>query len=1611
MDYFNLSNAQKRIITRISKTGSEANTLSFKLKFPLKDEKYVKKALNSLIGGNFNLRIKKGENTNFIQYYAEEVGSFLYVDMTDKSEDVVNDFIMAFSQKHFKEIFDAPLYQFNLLKTKKESVVLGRTHQIIMDESSVDIFAKDLNDCVLALKKGEKYHPPHISYKMYLKKEKEYLSSEYAKKDEEFWISKLEGYSQDWYSSNDLSIKHNYFHLKKELREKLKKLSDIDGVTISPFVLALSAVSLYFAKCTCYEEIVLNHVYSHRDFDDNINDMWGMFVNLMPLKLEYEKNRSFKDVLIYTKSVLNECMDHGKLHFNVYNAKLEQKGIDPAMLSMYSMISNSTDSNIEYLFNNPQNEFPFLIRVNPSLKDKDGLQLLHIKYNKDCFSDDQISNMVENIEKLLHDVADEPDKICDKIEIEKNPFFYAQKYFKNMINKSDGPTIINSDIKGKNGSLKESSIPIQKSNIEEFCSEHKISPENLFLSATLLTLSKFAFSKDILISIISKNHNKGQELPFALNIDTDKTVKEYLASIQDSFLETVNYDYYPFTRISRKNNILPKILYTFRSSEKENYESKSYKLAVFVEDNGNEFKIISCYNDALYREDFILTFTNSINTLLNKFKENPDIFIKDISILEDDKKEEYFKINTVEEPLLNKLFEKQVNQSKDKIALITEDGEFTYDELNRKANRVANALIKRGVETEDRIMFMLKRDSRLIAAMLGIIKAGCAFIPVDPSYPEERIKYVLEDSNAKYIITKRGLPDALDVDDLLEEEDEKNPNPELTPENLCYLIYTSGSTGKPKGVMLTHYNITNYVFPHPENCYAHSFVNKANKILSITTVSFDVFLHEAFITLMNGLTMVFANDEETRNPVELINLFNQTKADSFSASPSRMFHFLEIEGINKALSDCTVISIAGEKYPLNLHRMLTNCTDAEIYNVYGPTETTISCNSKHVTDNKITVGEPLLNVKEKVMDLDGNPLPSGVVGELYVGGAGVARGYWDREELNNEKFVVIDDIRYYKTGDLARKEKNGEFSILGRIDNQIKLRGLRIEPGEIENMITKYSGIKSVAVVVKNVSSNDHLCAYFTADHEINVNDLVDELKKELTKFLIPTIFVQLDELPQTPNGKTDIKSLPEPVLVEKNYVAPQNDAEKFFAETFAHILGRSKIGASDNFFDLGGTSLLAAKIIMETMKKGYRLEYGDVFSNPTPRELSELITNEEDSVKEDEEYSYKGINEILRKNTIENFINGKKEDLGNVLLTGATGFLGIHVLREFLESETGSIYCMLRKGKRTIPEERLKILLFYYFSKNYEDLFGSRIHIIEGDITNNSDFENCLTLPIDTVINCAANVKHFASGTEIEDINIGGVVNGVEFCKIMNCKFIQVSTVSVAGESLDGVPPLDTKLDEQTLYLGQSIDNKYVNSKFKAERVVLEAVMDGLDGKIMRAGNLMARHSDSEFQINFETNGFINNLKAYRSIGKIPYSVLGGQVELTPIDSVARAILLLSRAPKECILFHTYNNHGIYFADIIEIMNSLGLNISGAEDDEFEMAFYKAMEDESKQKSISGLITDLDLKENNAHTHVSMVNNYTIQILYRLGYKWPLISDEYLVMFIKYLKEMNFFD
>lgn len=1253
-------------------------------------------------------------------------------------------------------------------------------------------------------------------------------------------------------------------------------------------------------------------------------------------------------------------------------------------------------------------------------------------------------------DKLVNEAVTSFECALEEQDLESTEVFkQAKAYFSEKLKSCDGASIIPIDLDAANelqGELKEVSIPINKELVLGFCNTYGITPNNLFLSGLAYAISRFTGNENVLISTITNGrsdvkyqNNLGmmvKTLPLILNVENDKKALDFVENTQQAMFENMSHDCYPFTRISQEYDIKPEIMYAYQSGVVNEYvfgadrvepevldlKVPKFKLSVHIEETRDEFHIQALYNNSLYSADLIETFSQCFVLAVKCLISNPDTAVGGISILPVEHRLEIQHYNDTFEAnknrILHKIFEQHVQSHGDNKALIAIDGDFTYTQLNEKANRIAYALLKKGLHLENLVAFILPRDSRLIATMLGIIKAGGAYIPIDPDYPIERINHILSDSNAKYIITAGDSEhrlkniEILDVDLLLQENDVSNPNINIKPENLCYLIYTSGSTGRPKGVMLEHKGIANYISPLKANRHINTLIDNASRMLSITTVSFDMFLKESFASLANGVTLVFAGEDQVNNLSELAELFHKTSADAFNATPSRILQYLESPLFREAITQCKVIMAGGEKYPSILYDKLKDITSAKLLNTYGPTEITVSSNGKLLTDNNISVGPPLANVKAYVMDSNGNSLPIGVIGELWIGGEGVARGYWANAAMTRERFININGERYYKTGDLAKWQKGGDINILGRNDTQIKLRGLRIELDEIEKVIYRFTGIDSAVVTIKTINDNEHLCAYFSAKVDINKEELRDFLKQFLPKYMVPTAYMKLDYIPVTPNGKTDLKACPTPeIMVSRDYVAAETEVQQIFCDIYSNILGITQVGIDDDFFDLGGTSLLVTKVTIEAMNKGINISYGDVFTHPTPREMACNIESSEIAEAEHtSEYNYENINALLKQNNIESFIRGEKQEVGNILLLGATGFLGIHILKEFLDKKTGVAYCFIRKSKHSSAEERLKTFLFYYFENTYEKLFNARLYVVEGDITKKEHFEKCKDYPIDTVINCAANVKHFAAGDAIERINVYGVQNCIDFCLTKESCLIQVSTTSVAGLSIDDVPPAETVFDEEMLYVGQNLDNKYVNSKFKAERLVLDAVSQGLNAKIMRVGNLMGRDIDGEFQINFSTNSFINRLRAYKAIRAISYNRMGDTTEFAPIDSTAQAILNLIQAPRECVLFHPYNHHYIYIADVIDVMNQRGLNIEAVEENVFQKNFSISMRDKSKMEALSGLIAYMNMGKGKKVTMLKAKNDYTIQALYRSGFKWPVTSAEYLEKFITALISLNFF-
>ena len=1229
-------------------------------------------------------------------------------------------------------------------------------------------------------------------------------------------------------------------------------------------------------------------------------------------------------------------------------------------------------------------------------------------------------------------------------------FKKAEKFFDDMMKNFESATEITPDLGGhfEDGQLAVTAVPIDMTVVENFCSQQGITPAHLFLSAVFYTVSRFANTRNVYISTIS-NGRSDLKLTncFGMFVKTlalgteieDVSAIEFVKKSKDVFTGSIENEIYPYADLCAKYGYAPNIMYEYQLGvvddlvidgnkvERDYLEMNTakFKTAVHIEEWNGKPCVTVQYNDALYSEELMHTLALSVACAARHIIENPNGRIRNVSLLDEAglAKLESFKSSEaapVETKILHKMFEKQAAKTPDTIAVSACDGKRTYKELDRLANITANSLIKMGLKKGGKVLILLERTSKFFTSLLGILKAGGAFIPSCPDYPKERIDSIIEDSDADFVITEGELlgkyERTVDVAELISGTDDTNPNVDVQPDDLAYLIYTSGSTGKPKGVMLRHIGIANYLTYNDSNIQVKEVVDNCHAYGSVTTISFDMSLKETMLSLCNGLTLVFASDEQTVNPMGLARFFKENNVDAFNSTPSRLLQYMELDEFAEAMANCKVILSGGEKYPDKLLKVLREKTNATIINTYGPTEITVSSNAKNLTNSdKITIGKPLCNYTEYIVDSDNNLLPVGVVGELLIQGCGVALGYNKLPEQTAKAFIEFKGERTYRSGDYAKWTSDGDVIILGRTDNQVKLRGLRIELGEIEKCLTDIDGIKSGIALIRKVGKADAICVYYTADKQLDPDDIKAELKKTLTDYMVPSAYVQLDEMPLTPNGKVNTKILPEPKNSKaESGTAPKNELEKTFCDIFAEILELDNVFADDSFFDIGGTSLTATRVVISAGKKNIEIAYSDVFANPTPQALAKFVSKEDGENENDLEnlsdYDYTNINKVLEKNNIDTFKDGELQQLGNVLLTGSAGFLGIHILYELLHKYNGKVYCMIRDKNNNPAEQRMNSIFFYYFEESLKEKYSDRIVILNGDVTNRESFDQFLDCSIDTVINCAANVKHFSKGTDIEDVNLYGTLNVIDFCKKAGARLVHVSTMSVGGMFVGEAGPVD-KLKETQLYFGQHEGSKYTLSKFLAERAILEEAANGFNAKIMRVGTLAARNSDGEYQINFTTNTFMGRLKSTLLIGKYPYEAMEMPFELSPIDFVARAILLLAQTPKECTVFHPFNNHTLIMGDLYTEMNRIGLHSQAAEYEEYMIALDRAEQDPEKAKILSSMIAYQNMAHGQKTFPVGKSNAYTMQVLYRMGFIWPVTSLDYMKRFINALRGLGFFD
>ncbi len=777
------------------------------------------------------------------------------------------------------------------------------------------------------------------------------------------------------------------------------------------------------------------------------------------------------------------------------------------------------------------------------------------------------------------------------------------------------------------------------------------------LAAFQTLLYRYTGQEDILVGSPIANRNRAEleqligcfvnTLVLRTNLEGNPTFTELLGRVRKVAIDAYTHQDLPFEKLVEalhpnrdlSYNPLFQVMFVLQNAasdgiwKTEELDTGTAKFDVLLSMIDSKEGLIGTleYNTDLFNADTIARMVGHFQTLLEGIVSNSNQRIFELPILTPAEAQTLLiwnntKVDYPQEACIHKLFEAQVENTPDAIAVLFENQKFSYQELNNRANQLAHYLQNLGVKPETLVGICMERSVEMVVGILAIMKAGGAYLPLDPSLPTERLAFMLEDAQLPLLLVQPHLHELpphqaklITIDTEGAEftgYSQANPVSSVQLEHIAYVIYTSGSTGKPKGVINTHKGLCNRLL-WMQDTYQ---LTASDRILQKTPFSFDVSIWEFFWPLFTGATLVLAKPGGHQDASYLIQLIAQQQITTLHFVPSMLQVFLESSGLENCHSIKRVIC-SGEALPFELQERFFERLQAELHNLYGPTEAAIDvtswCCQANNNQRIVPIGRPIANTQIYILDRQLQPVPIGIPGELYIGGAGLARGYWNRAELTNEKFISSpfeSEKRLYKTGDLARYRADGTIEFLGRIDHQVKLRGFRIELGEIEAVIAQHLTVRETVVI----ANENRLIAYVVSEQKasVSVNEIRHFLNKKLPEYMLPSAFVFLEALPLTTNGKVDRCALPAPENLRPelatNYQAPHSEVEKTIAKVWKQVLQLEKVGIDDNFFDLGGNSLLVVQVnnkLREILNRD--LSVVEIFQNPTVKSLAQHLSQE----------------------------------------------------------------------------------------------------------------------------------------------------------------------------------------------------------------------------------------------------------------------------------------------------------------------------------------------------------------------------------------------------------------
>jgi len=793
--------------------------------------------------------------------------------------------------------------------------------------------------------------------------------------------------------------------------------------------------------------------------------------------------------------------------------------------------------------------------------------------------------------------------------------------------------------------------------VREFSNEHGVTLFMTLLAAFKILLSKYSRQNDISVGTPIANRTRSDvegiigffvnTLVFRSVLENQNTFTQFLGEIRKTSFEAYAHQDVPFEKVvdfidpvrDTSHSPLFQVMFTMQNNpqksiqssdltfdflEIENRISKFDLMLTFVEHPKQLIGSIE-YNSDLFNQNTVRRMAGHFGNLIEAIMENPYSRLNSLNYLNSSELKQLISGFNSQYQLFNtqsniaKRFEQQTELTPQNNALIYNDENISYQNLNEQANKIAHMLLAKGIKEEQFVGISMNRSINMVAAMLGILKAGAAYLPMDPTYPQERLNFMLEDTQASILFTSTSLAkisareglDIIDLDDPGFYKDYSAQNPEINIDSrqTAYLIYTSGSTGVPKGVSVEHRNIMSLVQWGEQTFQRESF----DGYFFSTSINFDVSVFELFTTLAVGGCAIIAD-----NALSLADLKSPESVHTISTVPSAIAELLRLEAIPSSVKH---VQLAGEFLATDIVNKLYQLPHVEqVHDIYGPSEQTVYSTHKFRQKNEsATIGNPLANTKALILDEEMNVVPLGVPGELHLSGQGQARGYFNRPELTAQRFIPNPHSeepgsRLYKTGDLVKWLESGEIEYLGRIDHQVKIRGFRIEMGEIESALLEHEKLQDAVVnVYINKAQEKQLAAYLvtTNGKDIAISELREHLSKNLPEYMVPSYFVFLEEIPLAPNGKVNRKGLPEPEISRKdlatNYKKAQTEQEKILVGIWQSLLNIKQVGVNDNFFELGGDSIMGIQVIARAKQSGIHLTPLQMFQNQTIAKLASV--------------------------------------------------------------------------------------------------------------------------------------------------------------------------------------------------------------------------------------------------------------------------------------------------------------------------------------------------------------------------------------------------------------------